>query len=61
MYELIIEKDNEIIRLIINDYNSQEVQKLIEQPNVTSVEWHQIKTKVRSKKNEMARNSKNET
>ena len=61
MYELIIEKNKKIIKLIIDDYNSPEVRKLIEQPDITSVEWHKIKTKVRSKKNEMARNSENET
>lgn len=63
MYELIISTKYNTIHLIVEDYNSPKVQEILEQPYITGVEIHKIrnKTKVRSKKDEMARNFKNES
>lgn len=43
MYELIIETKYNTIRLLIDDYNSPEVQEILEQPYIISVEIHKIK------------------
>lgn len=63
MYELIITTKYNTIRLVVDDYNSPEVKEILEQPYITGVEMHKLKnkTKVRSKKDEMARNFKNES
>lgn len=63
MYEIIIETTYNKIHLEVEDYNSPEVKEILEQPYVIGFEMHQIKnkSKVRSKKDEMARNRKNET
>lgn len=63
MYEVIITTTYNTIKMTIEDYNSPEFKELLEQPYITGVEIHQIKgkTKVRSKKDEMATNRKNET
>lgn len=63
MYELTIVTEYNTINLVVDDYNSSEVKEILEQPYIKSVEWHQIKEKikVRRKEDEMARNRKNET
>lgn len=55
MYELIIETIYNTIKLVIDDYNTPEVQEILEQPYIISVELHKIKnrSKVRKKDNEM--------
>lgn len=63
MYEVIITTTYNTIRMTIEDYNSPEFKEILEQGYVIGVEIHQIKEKkkVRSKKDEMARNRENET
>lgn len=56
MYEVIIITKYNTITLQTDDYNSPEMQEILQQPYVVSVEIHKKKGKIRSKKNEMARN-----
>lgn len=62
MYELIIITKYNTIKLVVDDYNSPEVKEILDQPYIISVELHKLKSKakVRSKKNEMGFNAKNE-
>ena len=54
MYDLIIYTKHNTINLVIDDYNSPEVQEILEQPYIIGVEIHKIKNKIRlrSKKDE---------
>lgn len=63
MYELIIVTKYNTINLVVEDYKTPEVKEILDQPYIISVEMHKIKgkTKVRSKKDEMARNKKDES
>ncbi len=63
MYELIIVTKYNTINLVVDDYKTPEVKEILDQPYIISVEMHKIKnkTKVRSKKDEMARNKKDES
>lgn len=62
IYELIIKTKYNTIHLTVEDYLTPEIQEILNQPYIISVELHKLKnkTKVRSKKDEMERNKKDE-
>ncbi len=63
MYEVIITTKYNTIRTTVEDCTSPEFKEILEQPYITGVEIHQIKSKTKSrrKEDEMARNRKDET